>query len=90
MNKLLINTPQNVNFEYKLASVASRILAFAIDYAMMILYMIFIMIAISKLGLDQFDDWTSWGIVSLATLPMFLYPLILETFFEGQTLGKKF
>jgi len=32
MNKLEINTAQNVKIEYNLASLGSRMIAFAIDY----------------------------------------------------------
>lgn len=90
MNKLLINTPQNVNFEYKLASVGSRIIAFGIDYGVILLYSIFIYFGLNKLGLfNSSDDWLIFGVVSFATLPVFLYPLAMETFMEGQTIGKK-
>jgi len=90
MNKLLINTPQNVNFEYRLASVGSRCIAFAIDYGIIILYYFFIFMILAKIGLyDQSDDWAIWGITSLVTLPALFYPLILETIMEGQTVGKR-
>ncbi len=90
MNKLLINTPQNVNFEYKLASVGSRCIAFGLDYGIMILYAIFTFTLLSKIGLfNSPDPWLSWGVVSFATLPIFLYPLLFETLMEGQTIGKR-
>lgn len=90
MNNLLINTPQNVNFEYKLASVGSRCIAFGLDYGIMMLYSIFAFTLLSKSGaLDSGDKWLSWGIASLAGLPIFLYPLVLETLMEGQTVGKR-
>lgn len=90
MNKLLINTPQNVKFEYKLASVASRCIAFAIDYGCMILYILFIYILLVKSGLlDRLDDWGAIGLWSLVLLPMFFYPLITETLMQGQTIGKR-
>ncbi len=90
MNKLLINTPQNVKFAYKLASVGSRCIAFAIDYGIIMLYYIFVFLFLSKIGIfDHLDKWASWGISSLVMLPAFFYPLILETFMEGQTVGKR-
>ena len=90
MNKLLINTPQNVNFEYNLAPVGSRIIAFALDYGMMILYMFLVALffEITKI-LEGLDQWAVWGIYSLLYLPVFFYPLLSETFINGQTLGKK-
>lgn len=90
MNKLLINTPQNVKFAYKLASVGSRCIAFAIDYGVITLYFIFMFLFLSKIGVfDQLDQWASWGVSSLVMLPGFFYPLILEAFMEGQTIGKR-
>lgn len=90
MNKLLINTPQNVNFEYKLASVGSRGIAFGIDYGIMMLYAIFSFTILNQIGLfDSSDNWMVWGVVSLVTLPILLYPLGMETFMEGQSIGKK-
>lgn len=90
MNTLLINTPQNVNFEYKLASVGSRCIAFGLDYGIMILYSFFVFTLLSKFGaFSSGDNWLSWGIASLASLPIFLYPLVMETWMEGQTIGKR-
>lgn len=90
MNKLLINTPQNVNFEYTLAPVGSRLLAFALDYGMMILYVFLVQLFFNITHfLEGLDLWAMWGIYSLVYLPVFFYPLLSETFMNGQTLGKK-
>ncbi|TJZ59770.1 RDD family protein [Sphingobacterium olei] len=90
MNKLYINTPQNVKFEYKLASLGARVLAFAIDYGIIITYFIFIFLLLALSGfLDSKDSWLIMGIVSLASLPAIFYTLILETAMEGQTVGKR-
>lgn len=90
MNKLYINTPQNVKFEYKLASLGARVLAFAIDYGIIISYFIFIFLLLALSGfLDSKDSWLIMGIVSLASLPAIFYTLILETAMEGQTVGKR-
>mgnify|MGYP001256791644 CR=1 FL=1 len=91
MNKLLINTPQNVNFEYRLASVGSRCIAFAIDYGIILLYYIFVYIFLAKIGIlyNNLDDWSIWGVISLAILPAIAYPLVMETLMEGQTVGKR-
>ena len=90
MNNLLINTPQNVNFEYKLAPVGSRILAFALDYGIIILYVFLVALFFRTTRIvDHLDDWSLWGIYSLVYLPAFFYPLFSETFMNGQTIGKK-
>lgn len=90
MNKLLINTPQNVNFEYRLASVGSRCIAFAVDYGIILVYYIFIFYTLNKIGIFKgMDDWSAWGLSSLVILPALFYPLIMETLMEGQTVGKR-
>lgn len=91
MEKLSINTPQNVNIDYPLASVGSRIIAIGIDYISMVLYGLAVFYVMFKL-LDSnyfLDDWTFYGIVMLLLLPVFLYHLWQETLFKGQTIGKK-
>lgn len=90
MNKLLINTPQNVNFEYKLAPVGTRVLAFGLDYGIMILYLFSVFLLFNATNLlHGLDNWATWGIYSLVTLPIFFYPLVCETWMDGQTIGKK-
>lgn len=90
MNKLPINTPQNVRFEYNLASVGSRVIAFAIDYGIIIIYYIFMYTMLNKAGVfSTLDDWGVFGIISLLSLPAIFYPLIMETVLNGQTIGKK-
>lgn len=90
MNKLSINTPQNVKFEYNLASVGSRVIAFAIDYGIIILYYIFMYTMLNESGIFRsLDDWSIFGIISLVSIPAVFYPLILETILNGQTVGKK-
>ena len=90
MNKLSINTPQNVKFEYNLASVGSRVIAFGIDYAIIILYYIFIYTMLNKSDFFYMaDDWAIFGVISLLSIPAVFYPLIMETMLNGQTIGKR-
>ncbi|MBD1431919.1 RDD family protein [Sphingobacterium sp. DN00404] len=89
MHKLSINTPQNVKFEYNLASLGSRIIAFAIDYFIIMCYAIMVYYMVSRLGLfSTSDPWLTAGIYMLILLPAFFYPFLMETFFNGQTIGK--
>lgn len=44
---------------------------------------------VSRLGLyNTGDPWLTAGIYMLILLPAFFYPLLMETFFNGQTIGK--
>lgn len=89
MNKLLINTPQNVKIEYNLASLGSRIIAFAIDYFIVLVYYILVIVILYSFNINVGDPWLFFGILSLLTLPTFFYPVIMETAFSGQSIGKK-
>jgi len=90
MNKLLINTPQNVKFEYNLATLGARILAFGIDQLIIISYIVLTVFLLVYSGIFNLSDsWTTFGLYSLFTLPALFYPFILETFLSGQTFGKK-
>lgn len=89
MEKLLINTPQNVNIEYGLASIGSRILSFGIDYAIIIGYIYLVTELLGNLLKNINDYWLQIGLWSLLLLPVFFYHLFFETIMGGQTIGKK-
>lgn len=90
VNTLSINTPQNVKFEYNLASLGTRIIAFSIDYFLIICYALLAYYILESLGLfNHHDNWLIAGVYGLACLPAFFYPVLMETFFHGQTFGKK-
>ncbi|RLZ11407.1 RDD family protein [Faecalibacter macacae] len=86
MNKLLVNTPQNVQIEYNIAVLGPRILAFIIDTVIRFTYVYFIFEMLSKVNFD--DDWLEIGTYSLLFLPSLIYPVLLETIMNGQTIGK--
>lgn len=89
MHKLSINTPQNVQFEYNLASLGSRMIAFGVDYFIITCYAIMVYYTLSQLGIFHTNDpWLTAGVYMLILLPAFFYPLLMETFFNGQTIGK--
>lgn len=87
MEKLLITTPQNVNIEYRLASLGTRLLSAAIDYAILIAYAYLIFYLVGKF-LESNDEWLQMGTYMLLLLPVFFYHFLMETFLSGQTIGK--
>ncbi|MCS4224747.1 RDD family protein [Sphingobacterium sp. BIGb0165] len=89
MNKLEINTAQNVKIQYNLASLGSRMIAFAIDYFIIVCYFFFCMFLLDALDITSRDPYLFYGIIMGMTLPAFFYTLITETAFGGQTIGKK-
>ncbi|HET8574062.1 MAG TPA: RDD family protein [Edaphocola sp.] len=88
MEKLLINTPQNVQIEYALASVGTRFLALAIDYALMVAYGYLAYYLFNQVMPNLDDKYLIMGLFMFFFLPVMLYHFILESFFSGQTVGK--
>jgi uncharacterized RDD family membrane protein YckC len=89
MNKLEINTAQNVKIEYNLASLGSRMIAFAIDYFIIVCYYFFCFFLLDSINMNAGDPYLFYGVMMALTLPAFFYTLITETAFGGQTVGKK-
>ncbi len=94
MSELQINTTQNVNISFTAASVGERILAYIVDliikyaYAGLVFWILFSIL--KSMGIwDSWDEWSLVAIVALFLLPAIFYSLLLESLFEGQTLGKK-
>lgn len=93
MSELTINTTQNVTINFTAASIGHRILAFGVDVLIIMAYLTSIFLFLSKSGLEykiqSMDGWSQLAIRSIIFLPVMFYSLIFETFFEGQSLGKK-
>ena len=81
MENIDIQTSQNIAIEQSLASVGERIVATALDYVFMILYIIIVSILG---GLTK-----STPVIFLFMIQALLYHLILEMMMKGQSPGKK-
>lgn len=94
MNQLTINTTQNVNINFTAASVGDRMLASLIDYIVkiaycfMIWYLFFYWLNLDN-TIDNMDNWSGFAIIILLFFPVLIYSLVLESLWEGQTIGKK-
>lgn len=88
MANLQINTTQNVNLGYTVASVGERILALLIDLVLFVLYL-YILSELTELfdGFSE-DYWSRAGLQSLLLLPLMFYSLYMHILFNGRTLGK--
>lgn len=94
MSQIAINTSQNVNINFNIASVGERMLAFIIDllikvaYVLIVFYLFFNVFDLGYLlaGLDQ---WSVMAVYIVLTFPVYIYPVVLEGLMEGQTPGKK-
>ncbi|WP_044403761.1 RDD family protein [Lacinutrix sp. Hel_I_90] len=85
MKEFQIETAQNVTIQQNAASIVDRMWAYLIDSAIIFAYLIMSILLLVALDLDFGDAWAVYLIVSL---PAFLYYVLLETFWNGQTVGK--
>lgn len=86
--KVQIQTTQNVDIEYEIASIGDRIGAAVID---MLIRFGYIVAAVMTMGaiISSADDNISIAIGLLLYLPVFFYDVLCEVFLDGQTFGKK-
>lgn len=94
MNQIAINTSQNVNINFTVASIGERMLAFAIDMFIKCMYLLFLYFIFFKIFsfnqiINKWDNLSIYAFVLLITLPFYVYTLVLESLMEGQTFGKK-
>ncbi len=81
MEYLNIETTQNIDLEFKSASVGDRILAYGFDLLIMLLWNLTWFLILGRAG-----GLEMWHIVF--TLPIVFYSLICELFLNGQSFGK--
>ncbi|WES96965.1 RDD family protein [Chryseobacterium arthrosphaerae] len=94
MSQIAINTSQNVNISFTIASIGERMLAFIVDllirvaYVIAILYLFFNIFDLGYL-LNGLDEWSVRAVYIILTFPVYIYPVVLESLMEGQTPGKR-
>lgn len=94
MSQIAINTSQNVNINFNIASVGDRLVAFILDflikvaYGFCIFYLFFNILNFDSV-LIGLDDWSVRAVYIILLFPTFIYPLVLESLMQGQTPGKK-
>lgn len=85
MDNFQIETAQNISISQNTAGVVDRILAFLLDALILLFYFIVLSFVISGLNFSPADQWVY---LLLMGLPVFLYFLLWETFWDGRTPGK--
>jgi Predicted membrane protein/domain len=89
MDKVKVQTTQNVEINYEIASLGDRVVAALIDYGVLIAYMLTISVIVYFLNqLDIQGDWLLILLMMLCLVIIF-YDLLCETLMEGQSIGKK-
>lgn len=88
MSVIQINTVFNIDLEFETAPFHRRLLAYIIDFFLLIIYLYSLKSFLYD-GLDiSFRDYIGMDIL-IVSLPMFLYSLVCEIMMNGQTLGKR-
>ena len=85
MENFIINTSQNVNLEAQRAGIGDRLLAFIIDYLILVGFIILFSLVIEWSNIEK--TMVLW---LLASLLFFFYHFICEIFLNGQSIGKIF
>lgn len=93
MSELSINTTQNVKINFIAATVGERLGAFFLDLLVLICYFTAVSVVFFNwLQLDRLmvnlDNWSTWAIYFILYSPAIIYSLVLESVFEGQSVGK--
>ncbi len=92
MKTFQINTTQNVNIKFTLASFGHRLFAFFLDNIIKFAYIYFIIHFFNFRLINNAVEGDYWSIKALDILifmPITFYSLYSEILFNGQTLGKK-
>jgi uncharacterized RDD family membrane protein YckC len=87
MSELQINTTQNVKIKFNAAGAGERLLAFIIDLAIIVGYWLLMDSVIGLFG--EMEYWERKGFEVVFFFPITIYTLVLESFLNGQTLGKR-
>ncbi len=92
MNTIVIPTTQNIELEYPIANLGDRILATLLDWLVLLAYWLLLNTIFDLLPWPPFMGSPMRDYITatdrLAYLPIMLYPLLMELFFNGQSLGK--
>lgn len=88
MSIIQINTAFNIDLEFDIAEFHKRLLAYIIDYVLLVIYL-WSMKSLMYYGF-RLDFETNAGLdILLISLPMLCYSLLSELWMNGQTVGKK-
>ncbi|MBX3241453.1 MAG: RDD family protein [Chitinophagaceae bacterium] len=94
MGKISIPTTFNIDIEFEVAPFPSRMFAWIIDFIIQVFYIIiainiYLKLASGRNSWDIATGYDMWAVELLLILPVFLYHLVCEIFWNGQSIGKK-
>lgn len=88
MGIIQIGTAFNIDLEFEIAEFHKRLLAYIIDFVLLILYLYSMKYMLYNEFMFGWEESIGMDIL-IISLPMLLYSLLTELWFNGQTLGKK-
>ncbi len=88
MGIIQIGTAFNIDLEFEIAEFHKRLLAYIIDFVMLIIFLFSMKYVMYNEFVLNWDESVGMDIL-IISLPMLLYSLLTELWFNGQTLGKK-
>ena len=88
MALIQIATAFNIDLEFEIAEFHKRLLAYIIDFILLIIYLSSMKYMLYDELLLNWDENAGLDIL-IISLPMLLYSLLTELWFNGQTIGKK-
>ena len=94
MSKIYIPTNFNIDLEFESAPFHMRMFAWIIDFVLQVFYLIaayriYFSVIAGKAQTDGEDGTTGFAMYWIIWLPVLTYNLICETFWNGQSIGKK-
>lgn len=92
MDKLTIDTPEQVHLEFELAGIGSRFMALLLDSLIQVLMYLVLGITVGVLMSNLLASARTWvGAVAIAVVFLIYwgYFVLFETFWKGQTPGKR-
>ena len=88
MSVITVTTPFNIDLEFKIAPFHKRLLAWLIDIVLIYVYAILVNKYVVG-PLNAYDELGQTVTILLIMIPAYSYHLLLDVFFNGQSLGKK-
>jgi uncharacterized RDD family membrane protein YckC len=85
---ITIGTPFNIDLEFKIAAFNKRLMAWLVDIVVICIYF-YVMLRFIYPLLHMNSGISTAAFVLVIILPVLLYQLLFELFFNGQTIGKK-
>lgn len=89
MPTIQIDTVFNIELEFELAPFPKRLLAYVVDFFLMIIYMLAMKMILYGGNMGDFSNDSIGLDILVVTFPMLIYSLCTEVLLNGQTLGKK-